>query len=234
MPQHSSRAVTDDALRALPVRRACGTRHARGVYAESVVTTPLAACLFDPPLTAAEVGEANWYQPHRTPLMFERDGVTHFVVWVGAEYYPSVHDFIEEVRAAGASRKLPPNFSFERVTEASRMFFVHPRARVTLTNAGGDVLFGRAMRPATLAAALFDAPATERDDEGGDIFRRLPCGHAYAVQDPPDGARVAAEPGIFMQLGITGLALVNDRGAFPEQVEARVRRARVPVFRTDR
>jgi hypothetical protein len=212
-------------LRALPVRRRCGTRHARGVYVEGLVASTMQACLFDPPLTLAEVGAPTWFQPHRTPLTFERDGVTHFVVWVGEEYYPSVHDFIEEVRAAGASRKLPPHFDFSRVTDESRMFFVHPRARVTIEGSG--------IGP-NLAEALYDARPTEVTDEGGEATRELPCGHVYTVRVPPAGTRVVAEPGLFMQLGITGIAMVNDHaGTFPPQVEERVRRARVPVFRSN-
>lgn len=241
-------ANADSIVAALAVRRRCGTRHERSVYIEAGPSRTVAgldtlsACLFDPPLTLNDVGAPNWYEPHRTPITFRHDGVTHFAVWVGESYYPCVHDFIEEVRAANASRKLPPNFDFANVTERSRMFFIHPRARVTLERSEdfdgetrwAPVSLGSTVQPCRLEHALYDAERTVHDDEDQTPRRMLPCGHAYQVRELPEGCRVAAEPGIFMQLPITGIALVNDRsGAFPPEVEERVRRSRVPVFRTN-
>lgn len=118
--------------RATPVARGCGSRTAGGTYLECGLggTTPIEAFLFDPPLFDVPL---DWLEPHRNPVLVERDGLWHAVIWVGAESYPSMWDFIEEVRVAGASRRVPTTFNFEKITPGSRMFFVHGRADVTMT-----------------------------------------------------------------------------------------------------
>ncbi len=55
--------------------------------------------------------------------------VNDLVIFVGKEYYKATWDFVEEVRRYGASRKVPRNLPFEKLTPGqSRMVFVHSRA----------------------------------------------------------------------------------------------------------
>jgi hypothetical protein len=66
----------------------------------------------------------------------EPDGVHDLVIFVGidpkdgkSEGYPSAWSFVEECRHFGASRKLPKDLPFEKLTPlVSRMVFVHARA----------------------------------------------------------------------------------------------------------
>lgn len=121
--------------RAVAIRRGCGTRHAGAAYLECGLSSAglaLENFLFDPAITDIDPA---WLTPHRTPFTFEdpRTNTIHVVFWVGEEYYPDVWDFIHETRVAGASRKLPPQFDFEQLSDKSQMFFVHPRAHVRAT-----------------------------------------------------------------------------------------------------
>jgi hypothetical protein len=116
--------------RALPVRRGCGSRKAGGVYLETGLVaggSPIEAFLYDPPLLNVEKG---WLLPHRTPILFEHGGIWHVVIWVGEEYYPSPWDYIEEVRVAGSSRRVPATFDFGKLGPGSRQYFVHAGASV--------------------------------------------------------------------------------------------------------
>lgn len=116
---------------ASPVKRGCGTRKKGGVYLEcghSPFGAPVEAFLFDPPLKLGIPDE--WMKPNRSPQLFEREGVTHVVIWVGSEFYPNLFDFVEEVRVAGASRRVPSTFDFSKLSSESRMYFVHAHALV--------------------------------------------------------------------------------------------------------
>lgn len=108
--------------------RGCGSRQKGGVYLCTHLSpfgSPLEDFLVDPVLPFA--GE-----PFRAPILIadpEDIRVQHAVIWVGAQFYPSPVDFIEEVRRKGASRRVPSGFSFSALTPGkSRMIFVHPKA----------------------------------------------------------------------------------------------------------
>lgn len=59
----------------------------------------------------------------------EPDGVKDVIIFVGSDSYPAAWDFVEEVRRFGASRKVAPNFPFEKLTpKESRMLFAHKEA----------------------------------------------------------------------------------------------------------
>lgn len=50
------------------------------------------------------------------------------IIFVGRQFYPSPWAFVEEVRNFGASRKIPKNFPFDKLTPGqSRMIFVHSK-----------------------------------------------------------------------------------------------------------
>jgi len=100
--------------KAIPVLRGCGTRCRGGLYAECGMGpngSPVENFLMDPPvlLDFARIGVI----PRGTHLV-ERNGATHLFDWIGAESYPNVADFIEEVRRFGLSRRLSPKLDFSK------------------------------------------------------------------------------------------------------------------------
>lgn len=120
---------------AIGAPRGCGTRQKGGIYAElglAVGGTPIEAFLHDPPheLDASAISKRG-----TNPI--ERGGTTHLLDWIGAEHYPNVGDFIEEVRRLGLSRRLPRSKSvLEKLTPGSRILTVHPRAIVANQHKG--------------------------------------------------------------------------------------------------
>ena len=69
-------------------------------------------------------------KPFRSPMFAQRkDGIYDVITWVGAEFYPTVPDFVEEVRQMGISRRISANAKLDCLTPTkSRMVFVHARA----------------------------------------------------------------------------------------------------------
>lgn len=124
-----------DFPKAAAVLRGCGERTPGGVYIEcglSPVGRPFEDFLLDPPLAlpAGLGAEALANKPQ-----FWTDSATddvHLVIWIGAEHYPYLADFVEEARRFGISRKLSPQLlerpEFGRLTLSSRMILAHPRA----------------------------------------------------------------------------------------------------------
>ena len=113
-------------------RRGCGVRQVGGLYLTSPLVPegmgfPIGENLIDPPVP--------WVGgPFRTPYLVEQEGsdgqVFDVFIWVGEEFYPTVPDFIEEVREMGISRRVPVTFNLASLTpEKSRMLFVHKRAK---------------------------------------------------------------------------------------------------------
>jgi hypothetical protein len=58
----------------------------------------------------------------------ESTGVYHIFDWIGEKHYPSPADFLEEARLMGISRKLSPSLDYTKLTAASLLICVHPRA----------------------------------------------------------------------------------------------------------
>lgn len=108
--------------------RGCGSRKAGGVYLCTKLGNggiPIEDFLVDPVVPFA--GE-----PFRAPILIadpDDPEVQHAVVWVGAEFYPSLVDFFEESSRKGVSRRVPSGFNFKALTPGkSKMIFVHPKA----------------------------------------------------------------------------------------------------------
>lgn len=116
------------------VPRGCGERVPDGIYAECGLGPngrPLEDFLVDSPLPLPDGLDrralANKAQVWEDP----RTGIYHLVIWVGAEHYPYVADYVEEVRRYGASRRVGSMVDLSRLTPGvSRMIMVHPLARV--------------------------------------------------------------------------------------------------------
>lgn len=167
-----------------PVPRGCGERSAGGVYVESGLGPggrPLEDFLFDPPLPVPEgLDLVNKPQIWDDPVT----GVPHLWVWVGAEYYPYLPDYLEETRRFGASRKLNPNLDLSRLVPASRLMLAHPFA---LNAAWLD------QRPPYRCGKLLRGHALVRDeaslDDAGDDREHWGYGEA-----PSDDWRLPDEP----------------------------------------
>lgn len=240
--------------RALAIPRGCSTRKAGGVYLESGLTPfgcPIEELLFDPAIAEKDGGSPAWFKPHRSPILFEKDGGWHVLIWVGAEFYPNVWDFIEEVRVAGASRRVPENMDFSKLSDRSRMFFVHATAW-TRAAAENDKSYCHCPKK---THALFEDErsciggslytATPTIVENGVKWRGLPCGHRYRVHGPAKDetlqglldlvAGMESGPGMFLQMAITGIALIRHKdGSFDAQVRERAQQAKqIEVFEAD-
>jgi hypothetical protein len=144
-----------DFAKAMPVPRGCGKREPGGVYVECGLHReggrPLETFLIDPPLPLPE-GKGKrelvnkpqlWVRTMQhdptDPASVEvvmhpgtHQPIVDLLIWIGAEYYPYVSDFIEEVAHFGASRKLNPHLDLSALTQYSRMILIHPHARNTL------------------------------------------------------------------------------------------------------
>ncbi|MBI2060705.1 MAG: hypothetical protein HYT87_13120 [Nitrospirae bacterium] len=239
--------------RALAVPRGCGSRKGGGIYLETGMSpygTPIEELLIDPPLSEKDGGSPNWFRPHRSPILFEKDGAWHVLIWVGKEFYESVWDFIEEVRVAGVSRRVPEHLDFSKLTAKSRMFFVHPTAW-TRAETESDPLcfcpkklhFTLRQEPSCIGGSLYLTPPTLVENKTK--WRGLPCGHRYKVCGLAPGddlpglveliAKMQVGPGMFLQTAITGIALVRKHdGSFDPKVAEHVRKAeQIEVFETD-
>ena len=121
--------MTNDTYLTVPVERGCGERQDDGVYACTGMDpegSPAEDFVIDPAI--------QWIGgPFRAPKLIPdpvEDGVFHLAIWVGQKFYPWPSDFVEEVRIAGVSRRIPKGFPLERLTAGkSKMFFVHARVR---------------------------------------------------------------------------------------------------------
>ena len=118
-----------DTYLTVPVERGCGERKDDGVYACTGMDregSPVEDFVIDPAIQWAG-------GPFRAPKLIPdpgEGGVFHLAIWAGQEYYPWPSDFVEEVRIAGVSRRIPKGFPLERLTAGkSKMFFVHARVR---------------------------------------------------------------------------------------------------------
>ena len=109
--------------------RGCGTRKEGGLYActgQSSTGLPIEAFIIDPaiPFTSGPFRGVQWVR--------REDGIYDLLLWVGAEHYPHLSDFVEEGRIMGFSKRIPINASdnnYEKITfGSSRMLLVHPNA----------------------------------------------------------------------------------------------------------
>jgi hypothetical protein len=109
------------------ITRGCGKRKEGGLYAcvGGGGSMPLEGFIIDPVVPWANgpfQGGIVSYQP--------ATGAWDLILWVGAEYYPYVPDFVEEGRVHGFSKRIPTNLENLDLlsAEESRLVLVHPRA----------------------------------------------------------------------------------------------------------
>jgi len=107
-------------------KRGCGTRKEGGLYmcvGTSPTGIPIEEFILDP---AREFRGKHFL----SPILYKREnGIYDVLIWIGAEYYPFVPDFIEEAQWMGISRKIRKNFPIDKLTPGeSRMILIHKRA----------------------------------------------------------------------------------------------------------
>ena len=122
--------------------RGCGKRKDGGLYACCGLSpipgmgTPVEDFIIDPPVPWTD-------GPFRGVQFRHADDGVDMIIWVGAENYPTVPDFVEEGRAMGFCKRIPTGTLKsdgtmskgataydEIIPYVSRMFLVHPRAIV--------------------------------------------------------------------------------------------------------
>jgi hypothetical protein len=236
--------------------RGGGVRKRGGVYMESGKNfggLPVELLLLDPP---REQTPSAWLKPHRSPILFQDpDGrdTWHMCIWVGKEYYPRVWDFIEEARYVGVSRRVPSTFDFSKLSNKSRMFFVHPEAVGDFATSELQKLpcvcppqvhiryIGEGERCISTgnwlpeADQIMEMLAGEnvmgKGKSAGKLYRKLECGAKYQVFPlPEDVDQPKRRPGVFMQSTISGVAIVQDaQGNVDKKLKKAAQLAGVPV-----
>ncbi len=106
--------------------RGCGVREEGGLYVCSGLSPyglPFSEFVIDPPIPFDG-------DPFRAPMIIERDGKKHLMLWVGAEHYPYVSDYLEETRRYGVSKRISADFPIDELDIGSFLFLVHPKAIV--------------------------------------------------------------------------------------------------------
>jgi hypothetical protein len=214
----------------LTPERGCGHRVAGGIYAETPLSRdgqPLEHFLVDPP----KVVDLN--QLGLTAIgvkLIQVNGVWHVFDVVGEAHYPYPADFIEETRCKGASRRLPRNLEFSKLTSKSRLVLVHHKAVLQNYSEYLQPLLlecpkllsahSEAPLPETCAGLWWhDLPASAGEPlADGRILRKLAGGVQYRVQPRLQAILPQYAHGIFLILPISNLAVIRGRNAEEEIV----------------
>jgi hypothetical protein len=206
-------------------RRACGRRVAAGVYAETRLSPygqPVESFLVCPPKS---VDLTEWGLTAVGVQLIEFNGIWHVFDVIGQEHYPHVADFVEETRRKGASRRLPRNLNFSKLTLDSRLVLIHARATIEnyteypqppAISCPNDLHLGQLEE---MCAGLWwhDIPLGDLQTEadGSRRFRTIPGGVSYYAYPRPENVLPVHRHAIFMSLPITNLAVISGRN--PEE-----------------
>lgn len=163
-------------------------------------------------------------EPFRAPILWNdisNPELFHAVIWVGAEFYPSLVDFVEEVKAKGASRRIPSNFDFSKLTPgASRMIFIHPKAFTTTAHLPANGCPKRYPLHG-LNEPCIGAHWDYVEGLGGNISgRTATLGDLQYAVPPQEDIVPPLTPGFFMALPITHVEYeaMNDGDTGPETI----------------
>ena len=220
------------------MKRGCGSRKKGGIYSTCPLGpggTPVDAFLIDPP---SELPEGLADLSRQGVMLFDRDGVTHVLDWVGSNHYPNVADFIEEVKRMGMSRRLPSTTEFSRLSALSQHFLVHERAivahpelyrqptdpkNVEAYTCPKDIAVhccGNAIGRAPMCAGIWweDLDGATSDYDGGmtvdpadrRVIRQISCGEYAGLVAPIAPSMREYMPGIFAAFPISRLEVVKD------------------------
>ncbi|NPV86302.1 MAG: hypothetical protein HPY45_09880 [Anaerolineae bacterium] len=204
-------------------KRACGSRKAGGVYAETKLSPrgqPIEFFIVDPPkpvdmdaLGLTSVGIK----------LVEIDDTWHVFDVVGQEYYKYPADYIEETRRMGASRRLPSNLDFSKIQPGSKLVLVHAKACIENfleypqppQMVCPKLIEKHGQNPLPeMCAGLWWHDFEQKDGETKDQFavefvRKLTEETQYSAHLRPAGIAPEYRPGIFFILPITNLAVIK-------------------------
>ena len=178
------------------------------------------------------IDQAEWgISPIGISTFQDDQGITHVLDWVGEDSYPEVADFIEEARLKGISRKVSHTAPIEGLTAQSRLWLLHPRARVVNaeqfpTPPAFACPCGKGHQSAEGCLGL----AWHAQENAGPGQRKLAEGKTYPVKQALAGP-LEHELAVFMVVPITALAVIEHPK--PEIQDAREQKARnsgLPVF----
>ena len=220
-------------------RRACGKRAAGGVYAETGLSEDgmlIEAFLVDPPqpidMTALGLAAVG-------VKLIEIDGVWHVLDVVGQAYYPYPADYVEETRRMGASRRLPANLDYTRLSAESKLVLIHQKAIIVNYSdypfpecPRGLVQHQEAPLPGSMCAGLWWHDLPGDADEQGRLLRVIKGGTHYWGHARPQGVRPEYRHGTFLILPITNLAVIKGGEATQANYEA-ASRSGLPVSLED-
>lgn len=223
---------------AIPGERGCGVRKADGIYAEcglSPFGRPVEAFLFDPPLPVPEGLSVNplgvTFVQADQMVNGRLVSTVHIVDWVGADHYPNVADFIEEVRVLGVSRRLSSSLDYSLLTKESRLLLVHSRAYIanhTEYQQVGPCPRNNDHADGSPCCGLWweDVRDGEPSGEGREVIRKLPSA-AYRALSTPDNVQPDYRPGFIASFPISRLVVVaGERTA--EQLQ-KIQKAALPT-----
>ncbi|RJR12452.1 hypothetical protein C4588_02120 [Candidatus Parcubacteria bacterium] len=109
-----------------PNGRGCGFRDEGGTYLSLGIGPGGTLHVEDLILDPVKPWPGEWQRGFK--ILPNRGGWNDVGIFISKEDYPSLWDFVEEVRRYGISRKVPPTFPFESLTPGkSRMIFFHAR-----------------------------------------------------------------------------------------------------------
>lgn len=235
------------------VARGCGTRVAGGIYGELGVTTDgtgrdIEGFLLDPPRPVDHMANIS-------PIgvtMIEQKGVWHIVDWIGANHYPEVFDFVEEVRRFGLSRRLPATLDFSKLTPQSRILCVHPKAWMDPDSCGvirpgvesddehryycpsqDDVLRRvHGLGGSLICLGCCKDSVADGEEMGSLVVRKRPSFEYNAVKIP-DGLKPEYKSAIFASFPFSRLTVVKAASGAHEKAMESAKKSHLPVAEVD-
>ncbi|MBE0427970.1 MAG: hypothetical protein IBX72_15185 [Nitrospirae bacterium] len=206
--------------------RGCGSRQPGGLYVccgLSPKGKPIEHFLVDPPVPYE-------YGSFRSPVLIEKEEVNHILLWVGAEYYPYVTDFIEETRRFGVSKRIPKNFPIEKLTRGSMMFLVHPEAIIENYGILPNPVYcpkNKAEHFANEEYCLGHGYQIARPDQG-DSKRKI-GDTVYNVTPSEVKEDLVFKAGIFGRFPITNFDYITKDGHVDQSISAKIPSVSLPV-----
>jgi len=198
--------------------RQCGHRVAGGAYAEcrpSEYGRPVEDFIVDPPIPVSL--DALGLTAVGVKLI-ETHGIWHLFDVVGQEYYPSPADFVEEVRRMGASRRLPGNLDFSKLTPASKLVLIHQKALIlnyaqypwpSPVPCPKDLFDHRQEHLDSMCAGLWWCDFQAAPGDLPVVDRPLKSGVRYYAYPRPSGVIPIYTHAIFLILPITNLTVIT-------------------------
>ena len=236
-----------------PARRGCGTRKAGGVYIDtgrSAGGAPVEFFYMDPPVRVDEALAGDLGVKAIGVSLFQQGDTWHVIDWVGAQYYPNVADFCEEVKHLGLSRRCElAADEYAKLSRGSTIILIHPKAwlnefeelRAELAAEDAPARCPKEKHDLSLpieemCAGLWwhDLVGTaERVVADEPVMRQMPSFSYFGTETSADQSRTYT-PAIFARFPIGQLVVVKDReGDRSEKALKRTAGTALPVYEVE-